>query len=275
MPAARPRRRLRGARPGSLARSRPCPFRPHGRNLDMCRAGPVTGRWSRSSCRGGRSPDARPSPACPAARPDGPGRRRRPCDVRRDAGRRNGRRGACPGGTRPAGPVLTEPPTDTWRAQGVLLGVAGDLAVLDDKKRGVEALDMATGQLVWRVPEAGSCRLVALDAPQRPGHWSPRARHGPAWCAGGHRSARPRRHGCRVPPPCDRFPARGDVARRERRVVVDRGGHVLLVAARPSGWLRATRLDTETGRQVWTYASPHPVVTPGGTFTARGQDAAS
>jgi outer membrane protein assembly factor BamB len=174
-----------------------------------------------------------------------------------------------------AGAVLTNPPTDGWRAAGVLLGVAGDLAVLDDKRRGVEALDVASGRMVWRVPEAGSCRLVTLDEPERPGPpvaaRASRARLVCGWAPG------QLDHDATDVAILD--PATGS---RLARVSIPGSagwwfivhGDVLLVAAAPSGSLRATRLDAETGQPVWTYRSPEPVVTPGGAFTASGQDAA-
>ncbi len=170
-----------------------------------------------------------------------------------------------------AGVVLAAPLTDSWQAAGVLLGVAGDLVVLDDERRGVEALDMTSGEVVWRVPEAGSCRLVALDAPDRPvvATSVSRARLVCGWAPGqlDHVATEvaildpatgSRLGGMAVPGSAGWWSiVRGDV---------------LLVAAAPSGSLRVVRLDTATGRLVWSYRSPEPVVPPGGTFTASGQD---
>ncbi len=163
---------------------------------------------------------------------------------------------------------LSAPPAERWRVPGALIGVAGDIVLVDDQRRGVEGVDAATGAAVWTRAETGSCAMAVPDAftaTARPGGEPHRLVCG--WAPGqvGHEAT-----SVEVLDPAtgDRLAA-ASLPGSAGWWFVDRGD-AFLVAAAPDGAFTALRLDTSSGRVVWTFRSGHALVQPGGGFSASG-----
>jgi outer membrane protein assembly factor BamB len=160
---------------------------------------------------------------------------------------------------------LSSAPADRWRVPGRLVGVAGDVVLVDDQRRGVQAVDATTGSLVWAMAEAGTCTTAAPDR-------SPGGSPGPERLVCGWS---PGQVGHEATSVVVLDPATG--ARLSAAALpgsagwwfVDHGD-AFLVAAAPDGALTALRLDTTSGHVVWSYRSRTALVDPGGGFTASG-----
>ncbi|MCB2177109.1 MAG: PQQ-binding-like beta-propeller repeat protein [Actinomycetales bacterium] len=163
---------------------------------------------------------------------------------------------------------LSAPPAERWRVPGSLIGVAGDVVLVGDQRRGVQAVDAATGAVVWARAETGSCAMAVPDA----------------FAATARPDGEPRRLVCGWAP--------GQVGREATSVeVLDPAtgrrlstaslpgsagwwfvdhGDAFLVAAALDGAFTALRLDTSSGRVVWSFRSGDALVQPGGGFSASG-----
>lgn len=165
----------------------------------------------------------------------------------------------------PTATSLSAPPSDLWRVPGVLIGVAGDVVLVDDERLGVQAVDATTGSPVWTLAGVGTCSIAAPDAASDP-------------------AAAPQRLVCGWAPGQMEHEATSvvvlDPATGERLSsaslpgsagwwFVDHGD-AFLIAAAPDGTLTALRLEVSTGHVVWSYRSPAPLIEPGGSFSASG-----
>lgn len=163
---------------------------------------------------------------------------------------------------------LSAPPTERWRVPGSLIGVAGEVVLVDDQRRGVQAVDAATGAVVWTRAETGSCALAVPDefaATARPTGAPDRLVCG--WAPGqvGHEATSVEV----LDPATGGRLGSASLPGSAGWWFVDHGD-AFLVAAAPDGEFTALRLDTSSGRVVWSFRSGDHLVTPGGGFSASG-----
>ncbi len=162
--------------------------------------------------------------------------------------------------------ALSAPPGDRWRVQGSLIGATEDVVLVDDQRRGVQAVDATTGAVVWTLAEAGSCAMAVPDA-ATPAGPAGRQLLVCGWAPGqvGHEATSV----AVLDPTSGTRLSSASLPGSAGWWFVDHG-QVFLVAAAPDGALTALRLDAASGHVVWSYRSGDPLVEPGGGFSASG-----